>query len=110
MITQIGCTNCETAVTGYYPLTRFAQLSDENLTFLESFIRNRGNVKEMERETGQSYWTIRNRLDKVITEMGFEVPADKESLSARRKEILAQLKAGDINVDQATKLLSELGK
>jgi hypothetical protein len=110
IITQLSCTNCETAVVGHYPLSVFARLSDESLTFLENFIRNRGNVKEMEREMGQSYWTIRNRLDKVIAEMGFDVQPDEDALAERRKEILAQLSAGEIEVEEATKQLSELGK
>ena len=110
IITQLSCTNCDTAVVGHYPLSAFARLSDESLTFLENFIRNRGNVKEMEREMGQSYWTIRNRLDKVIAEMGFDVQPEEDALAERRKEILAQLSAGEIEVEEATKQLSELGK
>ena len=110
IITQLSCTNCDTAVVGHYPLSAFDRLSDDSLTFLENFIRNRGNVKEMEREMGQSYWTIRSRLDKVIAEMGFDVQPDEDALAERRKEILAQLSAGEIEVDEATKQLSELGK
>ena len=70
VISQLTCTACNTAVAGYYPLSAFAHLSEENLKFLEDFVRYRGNVKEMERETGVSYWTIRTRLDKLISEMG----------------------------------------
>jgi len=61
----------------------------------------------MERETGESYWAIRRRLDEVITEMGMEAPKE-EDLSARRQEILARLSRGEINVQEATKLLSQL--
>jgi hypothetical protein len=64
-------------------------------------------VKEMERETGESYWVIRRRLDEVITEMGMEAPKE-EDVSTRRQEILAQLSRGEINVQEATRLLSQL--
>jgi hypothetical protein len=110
VITQLGCTSCDTAIAGYYPLSPFALLSDESLKFLENFIRNRGNVKEMERELGTSYWTIRGQLDKVIAEMGFTTPSSEASLSDQRMQILQQLKAGEIDVDEATNRLSELGK
>jgi hypothetical protein len=110
VITQLGCTHCDTAIAGYYPLSPFASLSEESLKFLENFIRNRGNVKEMERELGQSYWTIRSRLDKVIAEMGLTAPPNETSLSEQRMHILQQLKAGEIDVDQATSRLAELGK
>jgi len=109
VITQLGCLHCDTSIVGSYPLSPFSLLSPESLKFLENFIRSRGNVKEMERETGQSYWTIRTQLDKVIAEMGFDVPPDEESLSMKRKEILMQLSEGEIDANEATKQLAELG-
>ena len=110
VVTQLSCVSCDTSIVGQYPQSGFAQLSEESLGFLEIFVRNRGNVKEMEREMGQSYWTIRSRLDKVIIEMGFDVSPDEESLSQRRKEILKQLNEGEIDVKEATRRLSDLGK
>lgn len=108
VITQLSCTNCNTAIAGYYPLSPFAHLSEENLKFLENFIRYRGNIKEMEREIGQSYWTIRSRLDKLIDEMG--LGAQPQDLGELRKQILRQLSDGEISVEEATRQLSELGK
>lgn len=108
VITQLGCTHCDTTISGYYPLSPFAHLSEEDLIFLENFIRYRGNVKEMERELEQSYWTIRTRLDKLIQEMGLGAPA--ESVSDQRKKILERLANGEINADEAAKLIANLGK
>jgi hypothetical protein len=110
MITQLGCTHCDTTIAGYYPLSPFALLSEESLKFLEDFIRNRGNVKEMERESEQSYWTIRSQLDKVIAEMGLAGGQSPANLSEQRMQILEQLKAGEIDVDEATDRLANLGK
>jgi hypothetical protein len=98
---------CGTGVVGKFELSPFFRLSPESLRFLEVFVRNRGNVKEMERETGESYWTIRRRLDEVITEMGMEAP-EEDDLSTRRQEILARLSRGEINVQEATRLLSQI--
>ena len=70
-------------------------------------MRNRGNVKEMERETGESYWAIRRQLDEVITEMGFEETPKEDELSTRRQEILGRLSRGEINVQEATHLLRQ---
>jgi hypothetical protein len=94
-------------VVGKFELSPFFRLSPESLRFLEVFVRNRGNVKEMERETGESYWAIRRRLDEVIAEMGMEAPQE-DDLSLRRQEILGRLSRGEINVQEATKLLSQL--
>ena len=108
VVTQLTCTSCGTGVVGKFELSPFFRLSPERLKFLESFVRNRGNVKEMERETGESYWTIRRELDEVITEMGMEAPEPVDDLSTRRQEILARLSRGEINVQEATLLLSKL--
>lgn len=108
VVTQLNCTVCGTGVVGKFELSPFFRLSPESLRFLEVFVRNRGNVKEMERETGDSYWAIRRRLDEVITEMGMEAPPREDDLSTRRQEILARLSRGEINVQEATQLISGL--
>ena len=108
MVTQLTCTSCGTGVVGKFELSPFHRLSPESLKFLEVFVHNRGNVKEMERETGESYWAIRRQLDEVIAEMGMEAPEPADDLSARRQEILARLSRGEINVQEATKILSQL--
>ena len=107
-ITQLGCMSCNTVITGYYPINPFLKLSAENLEFLADFIRNRGNIKEMARESGDSYWTIRTRLDKIVVEFAREEKGE-EFLSLKRKEILSKLKRGEIDAAAATQLLKELG-
>jgi len=107
VVTQLTCTSCSTGVVGKFELSPFHRLAPESLKFLEVFVRNRANVKEMERETGESYWAIRRQLDEVIAEMGMEPPQESD-LSTHRQEILAQLSRGEINVQEATKLLSQL--
>lgn len=107
VVTQLNCTSCGTAVVGKFEISPFHRLSPERLKFLEVFVRNRGNVKEVERETGESYWAIRRQLDEVIAEMGMEAPQEDE-ISTRRQEILARLSRGEINVQEATNLLSQI--
>jgi hypothetical protein len=108
VVTQLNCTVCGTGVVGKFELSPFFRLSPESLRFLEVFVRNRGNVKEMERETGESYWAIRRRLDEVITEIGMEAPQPEDEISTRRQEILGRLSRGEINVQEATQYLSQL--
>jgi len=110
VVTQLSCTKCETNVVGLYEINPFLRLSNESLQFLETFIRNRGNVKEMERETAESYWVIRRRLDEVIAELGYEVEPVEDELSARRQEVLGRLSKGEIDVKEATRLLNQLGE
>ncbi len=108
-VSQLSCTACDTIVMGNYDLSPLFRLSAESLKFLETFLLNRGNVKEMERNTGQSYWAIRRRLDEVIEEMGLENEPVKNNLRDQRQEILSQLKEGEIDVHRAAELLRQLG-
>lgn len=110
VVTQLSCTKCETNVVGLYEINPFLRLSNESLQFLETFIRNRGNVKEMERESGESYWVIRRQLDEVITELGYEVEPVEDELSSRRQEILGRLSKGEIDVKEATRQLTQLAE
>ena len=108
--TELSCDTCGTVIHGRYSPCPFCRLSPENLAFLEVFVRNRGNVKDMERELGVSYWTIRNRLNEVVEEMDREavtlLPPDP-GLKARRQDILEQLNQGKITVAEAADLLSQ---
>lgn len=123
-VTELTCTVCDTVVRSRYSPCPFCSLSPEDLAFLLVFVKNRGNVKEMERELGVSYWTIRGRLNEVISAMGFEAPeddtdeppADKgrrpareaESPAAARQAILDQLKNGEISAEEAAGRLERL--
>lgn len=111
IVTQQSCTRCETVVLGRFKPDIFSRLSAESLNFIVVFVKNRGNIKEMERELGLSYWTIRNRLNEVIAELGFETEADDAAAvqtANQRQEILARLERGELQVEDATALLEQL--
>ena len=107
MVTQLTCSACATSIVGTYALSPFFRLSNQSIKFLETFIRNRGNVKEMERETGESYWAIRRRLDEVISEMNFDEAAP-QAPGLSRQEILERLSRGEMDVQEAKRLLTEM--
>ncbi len=113
IVTQQTCIECGTSVVGEFQPTIFSKLSQENLAFLELFIKNKGNVKEMERDSGESYWAIRNHINEIIEELGLEKKNVELSeppidLKAERQSILAQLDEGKIDVDAAAKMLKQL--
>ncbi|HIE27709.1 TPA: DUF2089 domain-containing protein [Candidatus Poribacteria bacterium] len=69
IITRLRCPACETAIEGNYAPCPFCKLSEESLKFLFLFVRSRGNIKDMERELGVSYPTVRSRLNAIIEEL-----------------------------------------
>ena len=107
-VTRLNCTRCETIVLGRYEPCRFCKLSPESLQFLEIFIKSRGNVKEMERELGISYWTIRGQLNALIQELGFEDAGAEMEIAAQRREVLERLSRKEITAGEAAELLAQL--
>lgn len=103
-VKELGCSTCGSSLHGKFQLCRFCRLSQEQQAFLEVFVKNRGNIKEIEKELGISYPTVKNRLEDAISAMGFE-PTVKSVVN--RKEVLQQLSDGLISKSEALKILSE---
>lgn len=108
-ITQLHCGSCDTSINARYTPCRFCTLSPESLQLVETFIKCRGNVKEMERELGLSYPTVRARLDGAIKEMGFTVTEnDTDRRKEERRQILQRLEDGKIKAAEAAELLAKI--
>jgi len=69
-VTRLHCRSCGTTLEGDFNVGRFARLSREQFALLESFLRSKGNLKEMERELGISYPTVRARVDVLLRALG----------------------------------------
>jgi hypothetical protein len=110
-VTRIYCRECDTTIEGRFSGGPFAQLSAEQLAFVELFVRCEGKITRMEDELGLSYPTIRNRLHEVIRALGYE-PGGEDTVAEgiaeeRRQRILEDLDAGTISAEEAMKLLQE---
>jgi hypothetical protein len=127
-ITRLQCRSCGTALEGEFGVGRFGRLEREQLAFLESFLRSRGNLKEMERELGISYPTVRGRLEALLRSLDLadgsapaidepmsDVHEDQptvqrfEELGAARKAILERLARHEMAADEAAEALRSLG-
>ena len=115
-ITRLHCRSCGTALEGEFGVGRFGRLSREQLSLLESFLRSRGNLKDLERELGISYPTVRGRIEALLRALGLadgdEATADEpiESDDAeKRRAILDQLARREITAEDAAEALRALG-
>jgi hypothetical protein len=121
-ITRLHCRSCGTALEGEFGVGRFGRLSREQLALLESFLRARGNLKEMERELGISYPTVRGRVDALVRALGLgdggadEEPSDEipsaapaVDVAARRRDILERLARKEIGAEEAAEALRAMG-
>ena len=112
IVTRIYCPDSGITMEGEFAITLpFAQLSDEQLRFIEIFVRAEGKLNRMEEELGISYPTIRTRLHEVIRAMGHEPGRDEGRSNAptlrpeQRRKILQDLEAGDLSFDEAMEQL-----
>ncbi len=87
------------------PQPPFAQLTADQLRFVEVFVRNECKLNRMEDELGLSYPTIRSRLHEVIRALGYEPGKDEPTPAVDRTAVLADLDAGKISFEDAMKLL-----
>lgn len=100
--TRLTCLSCHTEINGEFSLSRFSYLSRDELQFVETFVRVSGNIKEMEKEFGVSYPTVKKNLDIIIQKMGFPVQRQSET---NQQEVLEQIRKGEISVEDALILL-----
>lgn len=102
-VAKLSCHNCHTNIEGKFSLCKFCRLTDEEKSFVEIFIKSRGNIKEIEKEMGISYPTVRGKLENVIQALGYSPEYAEPEIN--KKEILEKLSRGEITSDEAIKLL-----
>ena len=111
-ISRYHCPSCDLAVEGSFERNRFSRLSPQGQDFLVLFVKNRGNLREIERELDISYPTVRNRLNRVIAELGLsdEHRWTAEEIAAERKTVVADLHEGKVSPSEAEDLLRALNQ
>lgn len=118
-VTRLHCGSCGTTLEGDFSVGRFGRLTREQLVLLESFLRSRGNLREMERELGISYPTVRSRVEALVRALGFgprdgEVEDDDAPTVAvvapDRDAILERLARHEISAEQAADAIRALGR
>jgi hypothetical protein len=119
-VTRLHCRSCGTTLEGDFSVGRFGRLNREQLALLESFLRSRGNLREMERELGISYPTVRSRVEALVRALGFGARADAddtEDVTAEapapgrsREEILQALARHEMSAEDAAAAIRTLGR
>ena len=98
------------AIEGPFTLPPLAQLPAEDQVFVAAFVRCHGSIKQMEQYFGVSYPTIKNRLNRIGSQLSFveiEQGSDSESPARSRREVLDRLSRGELTVAQALEQLKE---
>lgn len=131
-VTRLHCRSCGTTLEGEFSVGRFGRLTREQLLLLESFLRSRGNLRDMERELSISYPTVRSRVEALVRVLGFGPradsdeaaddaaaatagtsetgPAEPTGANAARQAILERLGRHEMTADEAAAAIRSLGR
>jgi len=96
------------AIDGRFELPPLAQLTAEDQVFVAAFVRCHGSIKQMEKYFGVSYPTIKNRLNKIGSQLSFveiEQGSDTDQPPAQAGATLDRLSRGELTVEQALEQL-----
>ena len=96
------------AIEGPFTLPPLAQLTAEDQVFVAAFVRCHGSIKQMEKYFGVSYPTIKNRLNRIGSQLSFveiEQGADSDPPSHARTDVLDRLSRGELTIAQALERL-----
>jgi hypothetical protein len=111
-IARLDCPDCKISIEGEFTPPALLKLSGAQIDFVEVFIKNRGVIREVERELGVSYPTVRARLDDVINALGYTAKSAVDTSAAddtgsRRRSVLADLKGGKLTPEEALAALND---
>ena len=98
------------AIEGPFTLPPLAQIADEDQVVIAAFVRCNGSIKQMEQYFGVSYPTIKNRLNKIGSQLSFveiEQGSGSDASAPTRSDVLDQLSRGELTVVQALERLKE---
>lgn len=116
-VTRLRCRHCASELTGCFAPCRFCLLEDKQLQFVETFLRCRGSIKEVEKALGVSYPTVRNMLESALTALGLNdkgaAAAATTATTVRREEkqdVLDRLSCGELSAEEAIAALKEINK
>ncbi len=108
-VTRLSCQKCGTEITGSFSSCRYCALNEKQKLFLETFLKNRGSIKDVEKSLSISYPTVKSLLEELLSSLFPEenTQTDNEYSS---KQILDMLEQGEITAAQATEMLSKNGR
>ena len=100
LVERVRLRGSGTAIEGSFDLPALAHLPAEDQVFVAAFIQCHGSIKRMESYFGVSYPTIKNRLNRIGSQLPFvEFGAAPEGET--RGDVIDRLERGEITPGEA---------
>ena len=106
IVTRLKSPQSGIVIEGSFSLGWIGRLTPEQLEFVGRLVRSRGNVQKVAADLNIAYNTARNRLDDIVAALGEPLKREEEE-RVRRLTVLRRLSAGDLEFDEALRLLEE---
>lgn len=106
-VTQLTCKSCSTKIEGHFEGCKYCQLPQELFDFLEAFLKCRGVIRDIEKELGISYPTVKSRTGKLMAALGFEEPKEK-SRDEKREDVLLAVRDSEMSISSAVEALRKI--
>lgn len=101
-IAALKCTICGLELRNDFEFSAFDRLDSTQQEFLMSFLRNRGNLKNLQNDLQISYPTAKKRLNNLLIALGIE---DAEVIALEGEEIDISNLSADYNSTKASEII-----
>ena len=102
-VERVRISDSDIAIEGSFSLPPLANLSPDDQVFVMAFVKCSGSIKEMEQMFGISYPTVKNRINRIASQLEFV----KITRMSPEQEVIEELERGDITSEEAIRRLSK---
>jgi hypothetical protein len=107
VVERVRLTESRIAIEGEFELPVLARLPAEDQVFVMAFVKSDGSIKEMERNFGVSYPTVKNRLSRIAAQFQMVETIVAPAVTSEKEVTLAALERGEITAEEAIKRLEK---
>jgi hypothetical protein len=99
-VTRVRLKESGVSIEGEFEPPLLARLTYEDQVFVGEFVRSHGSIKQMEKAFGVSYPTIKNRLNRIASQLQL-AHVEVEPAAEPAESVLDQLERGEITAAEA---------
>ena len=104
LVERVRLVDTNVAIEGQFEPPPLARLSADDQVFVAAFVRCHGSIKQMEKYFGVSYPTIKNRLNRIGSQLSF---VEVEPATDSPGDILSRIERGELTVAEALARLKD---
>jgi len=100
----MGCDECNMTYEGEFTTPRLTRMPIEHLKLAEAFLLCGGNLKDLSKQAGVSYPTLRKQINAMIEQLSMLRAEDNNTIET----ILEDIEKGNIQAEHGLRLIKEI--